>query len=560
MKARRRGAHLVHCWAVARGAGLERVVGRYALYGELASGGMATVHLGRLLGPVGFAKTVAVKRLHAHFAKDPEFVSMFLDEARLAARIQHPNVVATLDVVSLAEELFLVMEYVQGETLSKILKEMRGRGERPPVRIASSLISGALLGLHAAHEAKSERGRPLGIVHRDVSPQNIMIGVDGVPKVLDFGVAKAAGRVQHTKDGQLKGKLAYMPPEQLRGAAMDRRTDIYAASVVLWEMLAGARLFDGESEAQIFAKVLEGQVEPPSKFNPEVSPALDAAVLKGLVKDPDQRYATARDMAVALEDAVPLMSPRQISEWVEIHAGKSLAAKAERIKEIETVTSISMPPTGGESHDESVHGIEDVSDEAEEEEGTLATGGAASRPHLGAVGFEPGSLSKVSSLSLSSRAGSPRNATFFASFAAGLLAVGGIVGFFTLRGHTGESQSGQQPQVQQAPVTQAAVPAPQAAPKPIATPAPAPAAPAEPGETLDIDAQAPAPPAPAAAQTTKPVTAVTKPRSGPSAGATQGTTVQSQPVTAAKPAAALNCNPPFTFGADGIKRVKKGCN
>src|SRR5262245_51026591 len=170
------------------------VIGRYALHGELASGGMATVHLGRLLGPVGFSRTVAIKRLHAQYAQDPEFVSMFLDEARLAARIRHPNVVPTLDVVATSGELFLVMEYVPGESLSRLARAARDRMERMPPRIVSAIMSGVLHGLHAAHEAKSERGEPLGIVHRDVSPQNVLVGTDGVARVLDFGVAKAAGR------------------------------------------------------------------------------------------------------------------------------------------------------------------------------------------------------------------------------------------------------------------------------------------------------------------------------------------------------------------------------
>src|SRR3954469_20093549 len=160
---------------MARAAESVRVIGRYALYGEIASGGMATVHFGRLLGPVGFSRTVAIKRLHAQFAKDPEFVAMFLDEARLAGRIQHPNVVATLDVVALEGELFLVMEFVQGESLSRVSRALRTAGMRLPTRVAASLLTGVCYGLHAAHEAASEQGEPLGIVHRDVSPQNVMI-------------------------------------------------------------------------------------------------------------------------------------------------------------------------------------------------------------------------------------------------------------------------------------------------------------------------------------------------------------------------------------------------
>src|SRR5580698_2040686 len=205
-----------------------RIVGRYAIYGEIAAGGMATVHFGRLLGPVGFTRTVAIKQLYPHFARDAEFVAMFLDEARLAARIRHPNVIQTIDVVADNGELFLVMDYVESEPVSRLIRLARGMGEPIPLRIATSIVCGALHGLHAAHEATSDRGESLGIVHRDVSPQNILVGIDGVPLVIDFGVAKAIGRAHTTRDGNLKGKVSYMAPEQLEGRAT-RRSDIFAA-------------------------------------------------------------------------------------------------------------------------------------------------------------------------------------------------------------------------------------------------------------------------------------------------------------------------------------------
>src|SRR5271154_2384991 len=207
-----------------------RSIGRYLLFGEIASGGMATVHFGRLSGPAGFSRTVAIKRLHPNLAKDPEFVAMFLDEARLAARIRHPNVIPTLDVVATEGEIFLVMDYVQGESLSRLIRAAVARGERIPPDMVAALMVGVLHGLHAAHEAKSDHGEPLGIVHRDVSPHNILVGTDGAARVLDFGVAKAIGRSQNTREGQIKGKLAYMAPEQVRGS-VSRRTDVYAASV-----------------------------------------------------------------------------------------------------------------------------------------------------------------------------------------------------------------------------------------------------------------------------------------------------------------------------------------
>src|SRR4051794_38844344 len=181
-----------------------RIVGRYAFYSEFAAGGMASVHFGRLLGAAGFARTVAIKCLHPQFAKDPEFVSMFVDEARLAARIRHPNVVQTLDVVQSDDELFLVMDYVHGESLASLLKRAHAMGRKVPLRIAIKIIQHSLFGLHAAHAATTERGEPLHLVHRDMSPHNVLVGVDGVARVLDFGIAKAGGRVQVTRDGQVK--------------------------------------------------------------------------------------------------------------------------------------------------------------------------------------------------------------------------------------------------------------------------------------------------------------------------------------------------------------------
>lgn len=317
-----------------------RILGRYELHGEIAAGGMATVHLGRVRGEVGFSRTVAIKRLHPQYACDPEFMSMFLDEARLAARVRHPNVVPILDVVATEGELFLVMEYVQGETLSRLIRAAKLRGQRIPIGVSAAAVVGMLEGLHSAHEAVDERGEPLGIVHRDVSPQNLMVGLDGVARVLDFGVAKAAVRMQSTRDGQLKGKIAYMAPEQVRGLAIDRRTDVYSAAVVLWEALIGRRLFDADNEAALLTRVLDGNIEPPSRLDPTVPAALDAIVLKGAHRDPAQRFQTAQDMAIALERAVGISSAREVGRWVEALVCDSIKAMAARVAEIESVSSM----------------------------------------------------------------------------------------------------------------------------------------------------------------------------------------------------------------------------
>ncbi|WP_438030028.1 protein kinase domain-containing protein [Sorangium sp. So ce233] len=319
-----------------------RTLDRYTLHGVIASGGMASVHFGRLVGAHGFARTVAIKRLHPQFARDPEFSSMLLDEARLAVRIRHPNVVTTLDSVQADGELFLVMEYIAGESLSSLLREASARGSRVPQPVVSAIVAGALAGLHAAHEATAEDGAPLQIVHRDVSPQNILVGDDGIARVLDFGIARAAVRSQVSRVGQLKGKLSYMAPEQLRGAPLTRRADIYAASVVLWEALTGRRLFTGECDAEIYGRILEGVVQPPSAFG-DVPRELDEVVLRGLQRDPERRYATALEMAAALEEALPPASPRAVGAWVEATAGPLLEARAKSLGEIETSQRSAVP-------------------------------------------------------------------------------------------------------------------------------------------------------------------------------------------------------------------------
>ncbi len=315
-----------------------RMLGRYALYEKIASGGMASIHIGRLLGPVGFARTVAIKRMHPQLAEDPKFVSMFLDEARLAARIRHPNVVPTLDVVALSGELFLVMEFVQGESLSRLLRTARVRGERIAPDVIAAIMVGALHGLHAAHEAKSDHGDPLGIVHRDVSPHNILVGTDGVARVLDFGVAKAVGRLHTTQEGTLKGKLAYMAPEQVRGE-VSRTSDVYAAAVVLWEALTGKRLFSGENEAQVLERVIRGCDVRPSEHVPDLPPALDDVTMRGLKVDPAERFPTARDMVRALETATPLATASRIGDWVEAAAKETLEERNARIAIIESDSS-----------------------------------------------------------------------------------------------------------------------------------------------------------------------------------------------------------------------------
>ncbi|MFO0662552.1 MAG: protein kinase [Polyangiaceae bacterium] len=309
--------------------------GRYALYEPLAVGGMATVHLGKLTGPDGFSRTVAIKRLHEQFAAETEFVSMLLDEARLVTRIRHPNVVQILDVIRDGADVLLVMEYVHGESLSRLMQVSKRLGPIP-LPIISGIMIGALQGLHAAHEARSEDGELLNLVHRDISPQNIMVGLDGIPRVLDFGIAKASGRIQTTDDGVLKGKLAYMAPEQFRSQPTDRRVDIWAAGVVLWELVAGRRLFEAEVQLAVLPKVLDDSIPRLEAARPGGVASIQSVLDRALTRTVADRFATADEMAAALEREVPPATTRQIAEWASSLSTASLERRASAIRAMES--------------------------------------------------------------------------------------------------------------------------------------------------------------------------------------------------------------------------------
>ena len=318
------------------GTDAPRVVGRYELVAPIGVGGMATVFVGRLRGDAGFSRVVAVKRLHEHLLGDAEAKAMFIDEARLASQIRHPNVVSTLDVVELGREIFIVMDYVEGVSLSQLLRAVDESGATIPPAMVAAIGSSVMQGLHAAHEAVDRKGEPLGIIHRDVSPHNVMLGSDGIVRVVDFGVAKATGRTHTTRDGKIKGKLAYMAPEQLLGHDVDRRADIFAAGALLWELSTGRRLFQGAHEGEVLHRVLEDTILPPGTLNPRVSPAFDAVVLKALERDPARRFETAEAMAHALEAAAPPVAMRDLATWLRATCAKPLAERAMLVSDART--------------------------------------------------------------------------------------------------------------------------------------------------------------------------------------------------------------------------------
>jgi serine/threonine-protein kinase len=300
-----------------------QVVDRYELIGELASGGMATVYLARITGVGGFQRFVALKRLHPHLALDAEFVEMFLDEARLAASIHHTNVVPILEVnANQAIGYYLVMEYIEGDTLARVLARAAQQGQRVPLPMVLRIALDLLAGLHAAHELRDSGGQPVNLVHRDVSPQNVLVGFDGIARITDFGVARAASRLSATRVGQLKGKIAYMAPEQAQGTdEIDRRADLFSAGIVIWEALAARRLFKAENEAATLARVMTTAVPALSSVAPDIGSALSDAVMRALARESSARYSTAAEFADALEAAVAnslkVATPRELGAYVE---------------------------------------------------------------------------------------------------------------------------------------------------------------------------------------------------------------------------------------------------
>jgi eukaryotic-like serine/threonine-protein kinase len=300
---------------------VEQRIGRYELIRPIAAGGMATVHVGRVVGAGGFQRVVAIKVMHAHIASDPDFVAMFLDEARLAAGIRHPNVVATLDIEQIPDSLFLVMEYVEGLAISALMKSIRKRGVMLPIPVALRIVLDTLSGLHAAHELLGADGRPVGLVHRDVSPQNVLVGVDGIARITDFGVARAEARISSTRGSQVKGKVPYMSPEQLHAEVVDRRSDVWAVGVVLWEMLTGRRLFHAPNDGALVAAVLRGASHHPHEVRPEVPAAIGDVCMQAL-SPLAQRFVSAAEFADELERAaeaagVPIATPRGVGKVVD---------------------------------------------------------------------------------------------------------------------------------------------------------------------------------------------------------------------------------------------------
>lgn len=341
-----------------------RRLGRYEVLARLASGGMAAVYVARALGVAGFERLFAIKVLHPHLAHEDEFITMFLDEARLAARIRHPNVVPTTDVSDTRDAgFYLVMDYIEGDHLGTLLQHAFKRGTRIPAPATLRIVADALEGLSAAHQLTNEHGEPLNLVHRDVSPHNIMVSTDGVSRITDFGVAKASIRLSTTQEGQFKGKLAYMAPEHAANGQSDQRSDLFAMSIILWECLTGRRLFRAENHAATLNKICLEPIPAPSLVDPALAP-FDPILERGLARDPNRRFQSAEEFAEAIERTAftlgGMATHRAVAKLVKDLAAEKIARDHALIKSAiaelarahpEARTEQSGPQSGVRPHD-----------------------------------------------------------------------------------------------------------------------------------------------------------------------------------------------------------------
>jgi serine/threonine-protein kinase len=281
--------------------GMGETLGRFEVLGPIATGGMAEILAARQRGLEGFEKLVVIKRLLPELASEPKVVELFLNEARIAARLSHPNIVQIYDLGKQADSYYIAMEYIQGQNLRLVLKACAERERLLPLQHALELVRQVCEGLYYAHTKTDTQGRPLGIVHSDISPQNIVASFDGVAKVVDFGIARAAVMLERSDPGRVRGKHGYLAPERCRGRPVDARSDLFSLGVVLWELCTCRRLFKRVSPIDTVKAIVGGEVPPPRRYNPAVSQELEAVMLRALAVDPDQRFQTALQMGKAVE-------------------------------------------------------------------------------------------------------------------------------------------------------------------------------------------------------------------------------------------------------------------
>ncbi|MBN2694256.1 serine/threonine protein kinase [bacterium] len=325
--------------------------GRYYLLRHIATGGMAEIFLSKQLGLEGFEKLLVIKKILNQYAENQDFITMFLDEARLAAKLDHPNIVRIYDLGKQGNSYYIAMEYIAGEDLRGIMKKISQKGQLIPIQHTIHIISSISEGLDYAHKKKDPSGKPLNIIHRDISPQNVMVSYEGNVKLLDFGIAKASTQSSETEAGVLKGKYAYMSPEQAKGKKLDHRSDIFSVGILLFEMLTNHRLFKAGNQLDTLRKLVYEEIPSPKSFNPNIPDRLEEIVMKALEKDPDKRYHTARDFQADLEEFVAesqlICSPTRTAKFMQeifVEELKNLQTLEQKIEdEQKDVVSSDLP-------------------------------------------------------------------------------------------------------------------------------------------------------------------------------------------------------------------------
>ncbi len=525
-----RGATLSEMVAIAADLAAPRHVGRYLVFEPFARGGMASVHLGRYEASPGLARVVAVKCLDRAADVDGTLAARLLEEARLLFRMRHPCVVPMLDVVTDDEHVCLVLDYVHGVSLAALLESTSGTREPLPTPIAVAIAIDVLRGLHAAHEARSPDGAPLGIVHRDVSPQNVLVGLDGVSRILDFGIAKALGRDKLTKTGTTLGKVVYMSPEQLKALPLTAQADQYSMGALLWEALTGRSFADALGSA-------DRQAPAPSSIASRVPAEVDRIVLRALSREARDRFASCEEMAAELEEATPRASALEATRLVERLAGDELERRAEQVSRVERWVEPDVAPALGAVAALAEDAEAEPAAEPITEDDVLTQLGPA--PPLSLL--EPTVVIPRAEPNKTSRA-----TIVIAAAAAAVFAVGIPWLVSSPSAPTAAPQGELHPPQKTPPAPVIAAPIAPSASVLVERPPPPPLPPETPPPVVIDDLET----APAAARKSgPPLRKIGKPERPASA----------RSASSVKPPVSDSCDPPFSFDADGKKRYKPEC-
>jgi serine/threonine protein kinase len=360
--------------------------GKYTLVDRIAVGGMAEIFLARQAGLEGFEKTIVIKRIRPHLTKQTNFVKMFLNEAKLAAQLNHPNIVQIYDLGKIGENYFIAMEYIFGRDMRRIIPKADQMGIPFPMVYALKIASSVCEGLYYAHQKADLYGNPLNIVHRDVTPENIFVSFDGTVKMLDFGIAKAANQIEQTRAGEIKGKLSYMSPEQCLGKPLDCRSDIFSLGVVLYEWITGFKLFTGDSEVAVLKSITEGKIYAPSYFKADIPEQVESILMRSLEKDREKRYQTAWDMQYDIDQFLSQyeFTPSNIhlSNFLKQLFNDELEEEKARLAAVRPGESEVPQEQGEDSEEDIISNIEPIPLRPDRSEDPTTHGRGSSQPRL----------------------------------------------------------------------------------------------------------------------------------------------------------------------------------